>query len=152
MTARRTLIASVLAGLVGVATSSPPAHADLTDGTEPPGPVTLPTGDLPAEAAAIKKILEVYVRAVVEKDIELFRQVMPTLSSDEERRARAAFKSVGTQVVRMNVVSLDLKDGGHATAKVLRRDTLNGSIVSSFPQTFVLTKGPSGWFIQDIGR
>jgi len=152
MTARRTFIASALAALVCVATSSPPAHADQTGGTETASPVSLPAGDLPAEAAAIKKILEVYVRAVVEKDIELFRQVKPTLSGDEERRARAAFKSVGSQVVRMNVVSLELKDAEHATAKVMRRDTLNGSIVSSFPQTFVLTKGPSGWFIQDIGR
>ena len=41
---------------------------------------------------------------------------------------------------------------GKATVKVTRRDTLNGSIVSSFPQTFQLVKEPAGWMIADIGR
>jgi hypothetical protein len=125
-------------------------RTDLTDGIE--ASVVLPSGDLPGEAAAIRKTLEVYARAVMAKDIELFKSVKPTLSGEEERRARAAFKSVASQTVRINVVSLDLKDGDHATVKVTRRDTLNGSIVSSFPQTFTLSKGTSGWIIQDIGR
>jgi hypothetical protein len=51
----------------------------------------------------------------------------------------------------MNVLSLDVKEG-KATVKVSRRDTINGSIVSSFPQTFSLAKETAGWTIQDIGR
>ena len=114
-------------------------------------PVALPAGDLPAEAGAIRKALEVYVRAVEGKDVQMFRSVKPNLSEEEERRARAAFKSVQSQVVRINVLSLEVREG-KATVKVARRDTINSSIVSSFPQTFQLAKETAGWTIQDIGR
>lgn len=114
-------------------------------------PVVLPAGDLASDALGIRKVLEVYVRAVEAKDMAMFRTVKPNLSDEEEKRARAAFKSVQSQVVRINVVSVDVRDG-RATVKVTRRDTLNGSIVSSFPQTFLLAKDAGGWTIQDIGR
>jgi hypothetical protein len=122
------------------------AAYDLTDSA-----VALPAGDLPPDAAGIRKVLEVYVRAVEGKDVQLFRTVKPNLSDEEEKRARAAFKSVQSQVVRISVLSLDVREG-HAVVKVARRDTLNGSIVSSFPQTFQLAKETAGWTIQDIGR
>jgi len=114
-------------------------------------PVTLPSGNLSTEAMSIRKVLEVYIRAVEAKDVQMFRTVKPNLSDEEEKRARAAFKSIQSQVVKMNVLSLDVKDG-KATVKVSRRDTINGSIVSSFPQTFQLAKETAGWLIQDIGR
>jgi hypothetical protein len=113
--------------------------------------VSLPSGSLPTEAAGIQKLLEAYVKAVEAKDVQAFRAVKPNLSEDEERRVRAAFKSIQTQVVKINVLSLDVKEG-KATVKVARRDTINGSIVSSFPQTFLLAKLAAGWTIQDIGR
>jgi|RhiMetdeSRZDD1v2_1073273.scaffolds.fasta_scaffold782400_2 hypothetical protein len=113
--------------------------------------VTLPSGELSTEAVSIRKVLEAYVRAVEAKDMQMFRTVKPNLSEEEEKRARAAFKSIQSQVVKMNVLSLDVKDG-KATVKVSRRDTINGSIVSSFPQTFSLAKETAGWMIQDIGR
>jgi len=100
---------------------------------------------------SIRKVLEAYIRAVEAKDLAMFRTVKPNLSEEEEKRARIAFKSIQSQVVKMNVLALDVKDG-KATVKVSRRDTINGSIVSSFPQTFQLAKVPAGWTIQDIGR
>jgi hypothetical protein len=36
--------------------------------------------------------------------------------------------------------------------RVSRRDTINGSIVSSFPQSFTLTKAHNDWSIREIGR
>jgi hypothetical protein len=116
-----------------------------------PSPITLPSGSLTAEASGIRKVLEGYVHAVEAKDVQLFRAVKPNLSEEEEKRARVAFKSVQSQVVKMNVLLLEVK-GGKATVKVSRRDTINGSIVSSFPQTFQLAKETAGWTIQDIGR
>ena len=113
--------------------------------------VTLPSGNLSTEATSIRKVLEAYIRAVEAKDVQMFRAVKPNLSEDEEKRARMAFKSIQSQVVKMNVLALDVKDG-KATVKVSRRDTINGSIVSSFPQTFQLAKEAAGWMIQDIGR
>ena len=113
--------------------------------------VTLPSGNLSTEATSIRKVLESYIRAVEAKDVQMFRTVKPNLSEDEEKRVRMAFKSIQSQVVKMNVLALDVKDG-KATVKVSRRDTINGTIVSSFPQTFQLAKESAGWTIQDIGR
>ena len=116
-----------------------------------PSAVTLPSGDLTTEATNIRKVLEAYVRAVEAKDMQMFRAVKPNLTDEEEKRARMAFKSIQSQVVKMSVLALEVKNG-KATVKVSRRDTINGSIVSSFPQTFQLAKETGGWTIQDIGR
>ena len=131
------------------ASAPAPLHAAIFD--DPPSAVTLPSGSLSTEATNIRKVLEAYIRAVEAKDVQMFRTVKPNLSEEEEKRARVAFKSVQSQVVKMNVLSLDVKDG-KATVKVSRRDTINGSIVSSFPQTFQLAKETAGWTIQEIGR
>ena len=134
---------------LAVAAPSPSVRAALRE--DSPSAVTLPSGELSTEAISIRKVLEAYVRAVEAKDMQMFRTVKPNLSEEEEKRARAAFKSIQSQVVKMNVLSLDVKEG-KATVKVSRRDTINGSIVSSFPQTFSLAKETAGWTIQDIGR
>jgi hypothetical protein len=119
--------------------------------SEDASPVTLPTGGLSPEAAGIRKLLEAYIKAVEAKDVQLFRAVKPNMTEEEERRARLAFKSIQSQLVKMNVLSVDVKEA-RATVKVSRRDTINGSIVSSFPQTFQLAKQAAGWTIEDIGR
>jgi hypothetical protein len=128
-----------------------PSSARAAVREDAPSAVTLPSGELSTEAISIRKVLELYVRAVEAKDLQMFRSVKPNLSEEEEKRARAAFKSIQSQVVKMNVLSLEVKEG-KATVKVSRRDTINGSIVSSFPQTFSLAKETAGWLIQDIGR
>jgi hypothetical protein len=118
---------------------------------EDPSAVTLPAASSSPDVVGIRKVLETYVHAVEAKDVQMFRSVKPNLTEEEERRARAAFKSVQSQTVKMSVLSLEVKEG-KATVKVARRDTINGSIVSSFPQTFQLLKDTSGWTIRDIGR
>jgi hypothetical protein len=128
-----------------------PAELRASIADDSPSAVTLPSGSMSTEATGIRKVLETYIRAVEAKDVEMFRTVKPNLSGDEEKRVRMAFKSIQSQVVKMNVLALDVKDG-KATVMVSRRDTINGSIVSSFPQTFQLAKEPAGWTIQDIGR
>jgi hypothetical protein len=130
---------------------SPPVPARGAITNDPPSAVSLPAGIPPTEAADIRKLLETYVHAVEGKDVQMFRTVKPNLSEEEERRVRAAFKSIQTQVVKMNVLSVDVKET-KATVKVSRRDTINGTIVSSFPQTFQLAREQAGWTIQDIGR
>ena len=144
---RGTAAAALCVALVVAA--PPSARAAVRD--DAPSAVTLPSGELSTEAISIRKVLEAYVRAVEAKDLQMFRTVKPNLSEEEEKRARAAFKSIQSQVVKMNVLSLEVKEG-KATVKVSRRDTINGSIVSSFPQTFSLAKETAGWMIQDIGR
>jgi hypothetical protein len=145
---RGTAVAALCVALV---VGAPPPRVRATLREDSPSAVTLPSGELSTEAIGIRKVLEAYVRAVEAKDMQMFRTVKPNLSEEEEKRARAAFKSIQSQVVKMNVLSLDVKEG-KATVKVSRRDTINGSIVSSFPQTFSLAKETAGWMIQDIGR
>ena len=131
--------------------ASPPGRVLAAVSDDSRSAVSLPAGNVPADAAGIRKVLEAYIRAVETKDVEMFRTVKPNLSEEEERRVRTAFKSVQAQVVKMTVLSLDVRET-KATVKVSRRDTINGSIVSSFPQTFELVKEHAGWAIQQIGR
>jgi hypothetical protein len=140
--------ARVLAALWLVGLASPLSARSIADDAVA---VMLPSSALSAEAPDIRKVLETYVHAVEAKDLDMFRSVKPNLSEDEERRARAAFKSVQSQMIKMTVLSLEVKERT-ATVKVARRDTINGSIVSSFPQTFQLAKDSARWTIQDIGR
>ena len=146
---RRHVRALITLGLALLAGAPASLRAAVTD--DAASAVTLPSGELSTEATSIRKVLEAYVRAVEAKDMQMFRNVKPNLTEDEEKRARIAFKSIQSQVVKMSVLALDVKDG-KATVKVSRRDTINGSIVSSFPQTFQLAKEAAGWMIQDIGR
>jgi hypothetical protein len=141
--------ALIVFGLACLAGS--PANARATIFDDAAAAVTLPSGALTTEATNIRKVLETYVHAVEAKDVRMFRAVKPNLSDEEEKRARLAFKSIQSQVIKMNVLALEVKDG-KATVKVSRRDTINGSIVSSFPQTFQLAKETGAWTIQDIGR
>ncbi|HEY7511171.1 MAG TPA: hypothetical protein VIG50_13010 [Vicinamibacteria bacterium] len=104
-----------------------------------------------AEDGAIRKVIADYGRAIETRDLELFKVVKPNLTQDEERRTRAAFDAVKSQVVKITVLSVDV-DGDAAVVRVSRRDTINGSLVSSFPQTFRLARGKAGWGIQEIGK
>lgn len=103
------------------------------------------------EDTAIRKVIADYGRAIETKDLALFKTVKPNLSEDEERRTRTAFGTVKSQVVKITVVSIDVQ-GVDAVVRVSRRDTINGSLVSSFPQTFRMARGKAGWSIQEIGR
>ncbi len=103
------------------------------------------------DESAIRKVIADYAKAIENKDVELFKSVKPNLSADEEKRARNAFASIQSQVVKITFLSIDMKEH-QAVVKVTRRDTINGSIPGAFPQTFTLSKGRTGWVIDEIGR
>jgi hypothetical protein len=103
-----------------------------------------------AEEKALRRALEAYVSAIEAKDLAAFRAVKPNLTAEEERRARKAFDSLKSQAIVMTVNAADVQDAT-AIIKVSRRDTINGGIVSSFPQTFTLVRAREGWTIQEIG-
>lgn len=102
------------------------------------------------EDAAISAVVADYARAIETKNIELFRSVKPTLSPAEEQRLRAAFANAESHSVKATLLSVEVKDA-HAVVHLARRDTI-GSIVASFPQTLVLSRGPKGWTIDEIGK
>lgn len=103
------------------------------------------------EEKAIRRLLEGYVHSIEAKDVDQFRAVKPNLTPDEERRAKKAFESLQSQAVVMTIQSVELQEG-QAMVRVNRRDTVNGTIVSSFPQSFVLVKAREDWSIREIGR
>ncbi|SRR6266571_1078865 len=103
------------------------------------------------DETAIRKVIADYAKAIENKDVDLFKAVKPNLSADEEKRARNAFASIQSHVVKITFVSIDMKEN-QAVVKVTRRDTINGSIPGSFPQTFTMSKSRSGWVIDEIGR
>ena len=104
-----------------------------------------------ADETAIRKVIGDYAKAIENKDLELFKAVKPNLTLEEEKRARSAFASIQSQVVKITFLSVELKEH-QAVVKVTRRDTINGSIPGAFPQTFMMSKGRSGWVIDEIGR
>jgi NurA-like 5'-3' nuclease len=115
------------------------------------GSVVFASGGPSSEEKAIQKVLESYVHAIESRDLTLFKAVKPNLSPDEERRARKAFESLSSQAVVMTINMVEVREA-EAVVRVSRRDTINGSIVSSFPQTFSMVKGKDGWSIRDITR
>jgi hypothetical protein len=96
---------------------------------------------------AVKHLLLNYEKAIETKDLPLFRSVKPNLSADEAKRLRKAFDSSKTHEVSISIEALECRDD-HCLA---RRDVLDGSIVSSFPQSLRLAHGSAGLVIE-IGR
>jgi hypothetical protein len=103
------------------------------------------------DETAIRKVIGDYAKAIENKDLDLFKTVKPNLTTDEEKRARTAFASIQSQVVKITFLSIEVKER-QAVVKVTRRDTINGSIPGAFPQTFNMSKGRTGWVIEEIGR
>ena len=104
-----------------------------------------------AQEEGVKRLLATYGRAIESKDLALFRSVKPNLTMEEEKRLRRAFESTKTHEVRITVERLDCHEKG-CVVHLSRRDTLDATIVSSFPQTLRLTQSPEGFVIDEIGR
>ena len=99
----------------------------------------------------MREVVGRYERAIETKDVVLFRSIKPNLSGEEEKRLRRAFESTRSQEVTITIESIRF-EGSRAEARLARRDTLDGSIVSSFPQTLRLSQTAEGWVIEEIGR
>jgi len=132
-------------GLLVVLALSAPADAAYVPDLQAASAATSP------DETAIRKVIGDYAKAIENKDLDLFKAVKPNLTLDEEKRARTAFASIQSQVVKITFLSVELKEH-QAVVKVTRRDTINGSIPGAFPQTFTMSKGRTGWVIDEIGR
>jgi hypothetical protein len=114
-------------------------------------PLTAAADGTRAQEEGVKRLLTTYERAIESKDLVLFRSVKPNLTGEEERRLHKAFESTKTHEVTITVGSLDCHERS-CVVKLIRRDTLDATIVSSFPQTLRLTQTPEGFVIDEIGR
>jgi len=104
-----------------------------------------------AQEDAIRRLIATYERAIETKDLTLFRSAKPNLSTDEERRLKKAFESTKTHEVSITVEALECQEK-RCVVRLTRRDTLDASIVSSFPQTLRLGQSADAWVIEQIGR
>jgi serine/threonine protein kinase/tetratricopeptide (TPR) repeat protein len=129
----------------------PPASANPLP--SPPAP-TLPSAAPPhagGQEAAIRGIIADYVRAIESKDVGLFKTVKPNLSGDEEKRLTESFKAIKSQKVGITVDAVQV-DGGRATVRIHRQDTINGKETRSNQQTFTLVLAGGAWHIESIGQ
>jgi hypothetical protein len=124
--------------------TAPPATAAAPPRVEPP-PATA------ADEPAIRKVLADYARAIEGKDLALFKAVKPNLSAEEEKRLTDAFKAIKSQKVGISVDGIEV-EGGHATVRVSRQDTINGNSMRAVKQTFRLAQSGGIWTIQAIGQ
>jgi hypothetical protein len=114
-------------------------------------PLTAAADGTRAQEEGVKRLLTTYEHAIESKDLALFRTVKPNLTGEEERRLRKAFDSTRTHAVTITVEGLECHERT-CVVKLSRRDTLDATIVSSFPQTLRLTQTSEGFVIDEIGR
>lgn len=107
-----------------------------------------PSGD---EHAAVLRVIADYERAIEGKDLGLYRRIWPTLSRAEEKKLQAAFQMVQDHDVRIRVDSVKV-EGGRATVKLARNDTMKGKPVGAVTQTVNLVKQGEAWTISTIGQ
>jgi hypothetical protein len=138
-TFRLALAGLVLLGLLGHARNGLAGMTAEVEGQAPN----------PRDETDIRHLIDDYAHAIETRDIAHFRKVKPNLGKEEEARLRKAFESIQSQVVKVTILSLDVQ-GAQGTAHLARRDTINGSLVSSFPQTLTLVRNQEGWTIEQI--
>ncbi|HXB57456.1 MAG TPA: hypothetical protein VN461_22030 [Vicinamibacteria bacterium] len=113
--------------------------------------VAAATGPESPDETAVRKLLGDYARAIEHKDLGLFRTVKPNLTKEEESRLQKAFSSVQSQVVKITIQSIQVQVR-QATVRLMRRDTIDSSMIASFPQTLLLDRVQDGWTIREINR
>jgi hypothetical protein len=117
--------------------------------TAPPAPTVQETAA--STEQAVRRVISDYGRALETKDLDLFRNVKPNLSGDEEKRLRESFRAVKSHEVGISVDSVKI-DGPRALVRVSRQDTINGNAMKPVQQTFHLLSRDGAWAIESIGQ
>jgi ketosteroid isomerase-like protein len=129
--------------------STEPAAPSEPEERRPAAPAQ-PTAE--QDEAAIRRVIATYARAIENKDVRMFRSIMPNLSREEERRLEEGFRAVTSQQVNLTIVSIDRR-GDHATVVLRRRDTIQaGGRQQTAERNQVMTLARSGrdWTIDEI--
>ncbi len=127
--------------------SANPAVADA-----PESPAPAPPADRQRAQRQVEQTLATFARAIEQKDLALYRSVRPGLSADEERRLEAGFAAVESQLVDLEISSIDITDD-RATVRVSRRDVIQiggGEQTQTSMQTMTLRRAEGGWMIEEI--
>jgi serine/threonine protein kinase len=104
--------------------------------------------------AAIRRVIDTYIRAIETKSVPLFQSVKPNLTDEERRRLEDGFKAVSSQIVNFRILSIDRK-GSKASVRLARRDSLQAEkpFEVETQQAISLERTSHGfWIIVAIGR
>jgi len=122
--------------------------AAVTAPPPPSAPAAVPATPRSAGSEAeIRQVIAEYGRAMETRDLALYRTLKPTLSSEDEKRLREAFKASKTQRVGITVDSVQV-EGDRATARATRQDVIDGRLTKAVAQTFQLVRVGATWQIR----
>jgi len=110
----------------------------------PPGGPPAPRGD----EVEVRRVLDVYRRAVAARDFELFRTIFPSLTADDEQRLRGSLGPGGPQPLMMRVEQLTI-DGATAEARLAFIDP--APTRPRLNQVLGLAKQDNAWVIVRLG-
>jgi hypothetical protein len=109
-----------------------------------------PSGE--QDESAIRRVIGTYARAIENKDVQLFRSVVPNLSREAERRLEEGFRAVTSQRVDLTILSIERR-GDRASVLVRRRDTIEvgrRQQTAESQQAMTLARTGRDWTIVDI--
>lgn len=125
-------------------TAAPAAPAIDPPRPPPPGGPPAPRGD----EVEVRRVLDVYRRAVAARDFELFRSIFPALTADDEQRLRASLGPGGPQPLMMRVEQLTI-DGPTAEARLAFIDPAPAR--PRLNQVLGLARQDNAWVIVRLG-
>jgi tRNA A-37 threonylcarbamoyl transferase component Bud32/tetratricopeptide (TPR) repeat protein len=132
-----------------------PAPPETTPSRRPTPVAAPPATPTPAAAAptpdpqaGVEQAIERFRQALVSRDMTLYREVMPGLSADEEKKLREYFKRLKTYDVAIRIDAVQVRGDGTATAQISRQDTMNGRQGPLQEITVQLARQGGGWSIQ----
>ena len=125
-------------------TAAPAAPAIDPPRPPPPGGPPAPRGD----EVELRRVLDVYRRAVAARDFELFRSIFPALTADDEQRLRASLGPGGPQPLMMRVEQLTI-DGPTAEARLAFIDPAPAR--PRLNQVLGLARQDNAWVIVRLG-
>jgi tetratricopeptide (TPR) repeat protein len=134
--------------------SAPPARPGppATTLAAAPAPTAVPAAAAsaaPSGNAAVLQLVHDYERALESRDFDLYRAMMPKMSSDDEKIARESFKEIKSYKVDLANVQVAI-DGSRATVSATRQDTVEGHRMKQREQIFHLVLRSGTWHIESL--
>jgi tetratricopeptide (TPR) repeat protein len=117
-----------------------------------PAPNAVPTAAVaapPPGNAAVLQLVHDYERALESHDFDLYRALMPKMSSDDEKIVRESFKQIKSWQVDLANIQVAV-DGTRATVRASRQDTVDGHRMKAREQIFHLVQTAGAWHIESL--
>ena len=124
--------------------------AVATPAPKPTPAATAPATPAPDPTVGVRRAIERFRQALVSRDMALYREVMPELSSDQEKKLRDYLQSLKSYDVAIQILAVHLGANGTATAQITRQDTMNGRQGPRQNMTVELVGRGNDWSIRSM--